>query len=61
MRCIFLEIVKQCFLRATEDIVDFVHLVHLVVAWKQREQRDHFEEHATDAPQIHLVAIVTVG
>ena len=61
MRCIFLEIVQQCLFGAAQDIVDFVHLVHLVVAGEQWEQRDDLEEHAAYAPKVHLVAVVAVG
>ena len=41
--------------------MDFLNLVHLVVAREQWEKRKHFEEDATQAPIVHLVVVVSIG
>ena len=41
--------------------MNFVDLVDFVIAWEEREQRYHFEQHTADAPQIHLVTIVAIS
>ena len=41
--------------------MDLVNLVQLVVAREQRKQRDDFKHDASDAPKVHLVAVVAVG
>lgn len=41
--------------------MDLMHLVQLVVPWKQREQRNHFEHDTANTPQVHLVAVEAVG
>lgn len=38
-----------------------VHLIQLVVAWKQREQCEHFEHDTPNAPIVHLMVIVAVS
>ena len=55
-----LELVKQLLIRCPQDVMDLVHLVELVIAGEEREQGDHFEHDASDAPQVHLVAIVSI-
>lgn len=39
----------------------FVDLVELVVTGEQRKQRKNLEENAADSPDVHLVAVVTIG
>ena len=34
---VLLEVVQQLFVGRAQDVVDFVHLVYLVIAWEQRE------------------------
>lgn len=58
--CVLLEAVEKLFSRRSHDVVDFVHLVQLVVAWEQREERQHFEEDSARTPKVHFVAVVTV-
>ena len=41
--------------------MDLVHLVYLVVAREQRKQRDDFEEHAANSPQVHLIPVVAIS
>lgn len=47
--------------RCPEDVVYLVDLVKLVGTRKQRIQRHNLEKHAPDAPQVHLVIVVTVS
>lgn len=46
--------------RASQDPVDFVHLVVFVLAAEQRPAGGHFVEHATRGPDIHF-RVVPVG
>lgn len=59
--CVFLEVVQQLLLRRAHNVVNFVHLVNFVVAWKQRKQRNDFEKDTANAPQVHFVAVIAVG
>lgn len=61
VRCVSLEFVQQGLVRRAKNMMNFVHLVEFVVAGEEREQRDDFEHDAANAPQVHLVAVVTVG
>ena len=61
VRCDFLEFVKQLLGRRAQDVMNFVDLVELVFARKQRKQRQHFEEHTPSAPDVHFVSVVPVG
>ena len=40
--------------------MNLVHLVDLIVAGEEREQRDNLEEDAANAPQVHLVTVIAV-
>lgn len=40
--------------------MDFVDLVHFIIAWEQGEKRQHFKKDAADAPVIHLMVVVTI-
>ena len=40
--------------------MDLMNLVDFVIAWEEGEERDHFKEHASHPPQIHLVPVVSV-
>lgn len=61
MRSDFLEFVEQLFGRSSLNIMDFVHLVHFIVAREEREERKHLEENASDSPDIHFMVIVAVS
>lgn len=39
----------------------FLDLVDFVVPGEECEEREHFEEHAADAPHIHFVVVVAIG
>jgi len=41
--------------------VDFLNLVHLVIAWKEGKEREHFEKYAAQSPVVHLVIVVAVS
>lgn len=60
VRSNFLKFVKQFLGRCTEDVMNFVDLVKLILAWEQRVQGQDLEEDATDSPNIHFVAVVAV-
>ena len=60
MRRVLLEGVKDLLRRRPKNVVYFVNLVQLVIAWKQREKGEDLEEDATDTPYVHLVAIVAI-
>ena len=40
--------------------MDLVHLVDLIISWKQREERYHLEKDTAYSPKIHLVTIIAV-
>ena len=56
-----LELVEEGLFRRAKDVMDLVHLIKLIVAGEEREERDDFEHDATDTPQVHLVTVVSVG
>ena len=56
-----LELIEQLLVGGAEDVMDLVHLVKLVVAWEEGEQGNDFEHDAANAPQVHLVAVVSVS
>ena len=60
MSSVLLEGVKDLLWRCTEDVVYFVNLIKLIITGKQREQRKHLEEDATDTPDIHFVPVVAI-
>ena len=41
--------------------MNFVHLVQLVIAWEEGEQRENLKVYAADAPVVHLVIVVAIG
>ena len=61
MSRVLLEFLEERIFGRPDDVVDLVNLVQLVVAREERVERNDLEEHAADAPQVHLVAIVAVG
>lgn len=61
VRCIFLEVIKQGFFGTAQYVVNFVHLVNFIVAREQWKERYDFEEDASDAPEVHFVAIVPIS
>ena len=61
MGCVLLKGVKDLLWRCTEDVVYFVNLIKLIITGKQREQRKHLEEDATDTPDIHFVPVVAIS
>ena len=58
---VFLKLIEQVLVRAAEDSVDFMNLVELVVAGKEGEESEHFEDNAPHSPEVHLVAVVAIG
>lgn len=54
------EVVENLSRRGSQNVVNFVHLVKLVVARKEWEETEDFEEHAADSPNVHLVVVVAV-
>ena len=56
-----LEFVEEGLVGRAQNMMDFVNLVEFIVTGEEWEQRDDFEHDAADAPQIHLVAVVTIG
>jgi len=57
---VFLEIVKQGFVRGAKYIVDLVNLVDLVISREEWKETDDFEEHTADTPEVHFVSVVSV-
>lgn len=45
---------------SSQDVVDPVHLVQLVLAREQRLFGNQLEEHAPEPPDVHLLAVVAV-
>ena len=60
MRRILLEVVEEALVGRAQNVVNLVHLVDLIVAGEEREQRDNLEEDAANAPQVHLVTVIAV-
>ena len=58
---VLLKFSEEVFVWGSNDVVDFVHLVELVVAWKKREQRNYLEQHAAHTPKVHFIPIITVS
>ena len=42
----------------SENVVYFMNLVELVLAWEQWEQTEDLEEYASHAPNVHFVVVV---
>ena len=61
VRCIFLEFLKQGLFWCPKDVMNFVDLVKFVVPREKGEQGNDFKHYAANAPQVHLIAIVTVS
>ena len=60
MRRVLLEVIEKVFVWRAQDVVNLVHLVDLIVAGEQREERDDFKKNAANAPQVHLVTVIAV-
>ena len=58
--CLPLELGEELLAGRAEYIMDLMYLVELVVSGEEREEGEHFEVDAADAPVIHLVIVVTV-
>ena len=54
------EPLEHVLLRGTQNIVDLVDLVELVLSREQWEERQDLEPHAARAPEVHLVGVVPV-
>ena len=52
---------KQIFGRRSNDLINAMNLIKLVFSTKQRVLSDHFEEHTSIPPNIHLKIIVPVS
>ena len=52
--------IEQRRLRGAKDVVYLVHLVKLIISREDREQREHFEKHTADPPDVHFVPVVAV-
>ena len=61
MGCVLLKGVKDLLRRCTEDVVYFVNLIQLIITGKQREEREHLKEDATDTPDIHFVPVMAIS
>ena len=59
--CHFCEFVQQSLVWRTQDVMDFVNLVHFVVAGEQREQSQHLEVDTAHAPVVHLVVVIPIS
>ena len=55
-----LEFGQELWRGRTQNIVNFVHLVKFVIAWKQRKQGQYFKVDTADTPIIHLMIVVAV-
>lgn len=40
--------------------MNFVHLVKLIISWKQREQGNNFKKYTAHSPQVHFISVVSV-
>lgn len=56
-----LELREELGRRRAEDVMDFVHLVELVVAREKREKGEDLKVHAADSPVVHLVIVIAVS
>lgn len=61
VRGLALEPVQQFLAGRAEDVVDAVDLVELVLAGEEGFLGDELEQHAAEAPDIHLLVIVAIG
>lgn len=41
--------------------MDFMDLVKFIVPREEREKREHFKKYTASSPNIHFVAIITIG
>ena len=41
--------------------MNFLNLVHLIVAWEEWEESEHFEKHTSQTPIVHLMIVVAIG
>mmetsp|Transcript_95509 Transcript_95509/g.292121 ORF Transcript_95509/g.292121 Transcript_95509/m.292121 type:complete len:343 (-) Transcript_95509:290-1318(-) len=53
-------LVQEVFGRGPQHVVDLGNLVHLVLAWKQWEQRDDLEPNATGSEEVHLEIVKAI-
>ena len=58
--CVPRKVVQELFVRCPDGLVDLVDLVELVLAGEQRAQTEHFVHDAADAPNVHLVGVISV-
>ena len=56
-----LHLTQELGARGADDVVDLLDLVQLVGSREEGKQGDNLEEHAPDAPHVHLVVVVPVG
>ena len=52
---------EHLLVRSSEDVMNFVSLVELVVAREQRVQGYDFEHHTPHSPNVHFPVVVAVG
>jgi hypothetical protein len=43
------------------NIMNLVYLVKFVVTWKKGVERENFEKHASNAPNVHFVTVKSVS
>ena len=56
-----LELFKQFWCWSAKYVVNFVNLVKLIVAWKERKECQYFKVDASNAPIVHLVIVVAIS
>ena len=55
------ESLQDSFMGCSENVVYFMNLIELVLAWEQWEETQDFEENAAHSPDVHFVVVVALG
>ncbi len=60
MSCSTFEAIKDLLLGSSKHIMNAMDLVKLVTSWKEWYFSDELEEDTTEAPDVHLLVVVTI-
>ena len=52
--------VEQLHAWCTENIMDSLDLIQLIITWERREETNNLEEYAANAPEVHLFGIIPI-
>jgi len=55
------EILHDLLIGSSNDVMNFVDLVHFIISWKQWTKRQYLVHDTADAPNVHFVTVIAVS